>query len=460
MSKRISWAPVGGPRAVAAPQAPARRPSSAERAFLQVGVPAIADALTPREDAIGLLQLAAEVEHALLVQYLYAAASIDLSAGAESRNARRRIVTIAIQEMGHLIAAQNLLLSIGGREAHHFERDDLRTASDRNPLPLVLEGVSHAALAKFITIEKPDDIADAALKQRVEALAIEAETDAQFSLHPVIALYNAIYWIFQPDDDPFGRMRPPSALLRPGWHLKPEDFIDPSAIDRLASSPDEWAGFPGLTVATVHDSAEACDLLADVMEQGEGGGNKPGDSHFTGFLRVLDAFEARRLRVLPLCRTPRVRDQAASEDSQATILQNAYAERWARLLNLRYSELVLTIAHTLSLAVDDPRRPALSGLALSMMRPGLSDVIKHLTTLDAGTSGGAKAGPPFGLLAEIPTVSDVFWRRHRTFLVDHATAVAAIMNSAEFPNDAGATLVLQILDPINEVLAALLESNP
>jgi hypothetical protein len=39
--------------------------------------PRIADAATPKDDAIGLLKLAAEVEHALLVQYLYAASSIN-----------------------------------------------------------------------------------------------------------------------------------------------------------------------------------------------------------------------------------------------------------------------------------------------------------------------------------------------------------------------------------------------
>jgi len=43
--------------------------SGATRAILSAGVPRIADAATPKDDAIGLLKLAAEVEHALLVQY-------------------------------------------------------------------------------------------------------------------------------------------------------------------------------------------------------------------------------------------------------------------------------------------------------------------------------------------------------------------------------------------------------
>ena len=39
--------------------------SGATRAILSAGVPRIADAATPKDDAIGLLKLAAEVEHAL-----------------------------------------------------------------------------------------------------------------------------------------------------------------------------------------------------------------------------------------------------------------------------------------------------------------------------------------------------------------------------------------------------------
>lgn len=447
------------PRALERGDAAPRPPSTAERALLAVGVPTTAGATTPREDVIGLLQLAAEVEHALLVQYLYAAASVDMTVGTDNRKAHRQITTIAIQEMGHLVAVQNLLLAMAGPDAYHFGRDGIRASSDRNPLPLVLERVSHAALAKFITVERPDDLADPALKKRVDDLGAEASSDAQFTLHPVMALYNAIYWIFQPDDSPFGRMTPPADLLREGWHLKPEDFVAAAVIDQFASSSSEWGGFPGLTVFPVHHAEEACDLLADVMEQGEGGGEKHTESHFTGFLHVLDAFEANRIAVIHLCRTPTVGDQPASEDPQATLIENPYAHLWARLFNIRYTELVLTIGHTVSLPIEDSNRMALSSIALTMMRPGLSDVIKHLTTLDVDAAGTAKAGPPFGLLDDtLPQEPAAFWARHRTFLDQNASAVTAITNSAEFSRDAEAPVVLQLFAPIDEALATLLGS--
>lgn len=49
---------------------------SISRILEQVGTPEVTGATTPKEEAIGLLQLAAEIEHSLMVQYLYAAASL------------------------------------------------------------------------------------------------------------------------------------------------------------------------------------------------------------------------------------------------------------------------------------------------------------------------------------------------------------------------------------------------
>lgn len=45
-------------------------------AIEQFGVPHVQTATTSKEDHAGLLMLAAEVEHALMVQYLYAAKSV------------------------------------------------------------------------------------------------------------------------------------------------------------------------------------------------------------------------------------------------------------------------------------------------------------------------------------------------------------------------------------------------
>src|SRR4051812_16396249 len=71
----------------------------------------------PRDKARILLETAAEVEHALLVQYLYAAFSLRGSEEVSDPDQQSALNDwfsvlhrIAREEMGHLMTAQNLLL--------------------------------------------------------------------------------------------------------------------------------------------------------------------------------------------------------------------------------------------------------------------------------------------------------------------------------------------------------------
>src|SRR5262245_52813884 len=83
--------------------------------------------LTPHDEAIFMLHTAAEIEHSLMVQYLFAAYSLQDSDAPESKKRvvmkwRRQILKIATEEMGHLISVQNILLLLGG--PLNFERED------------------------------------------------------------------------------------------------------------------------------------------------------------------------------------------------------------------------------------------------------------------------------------------------------------------------------------------------
>lgn len=115
--------------------------------LMETGIPVVEGVDNARDYAIELLRIAAEAEHALMVQYLYTAASVEKPT-VEGTNYHRKFLNIAIEEMGHLTSLQNLLLLLGGRDALHMQRDVMRRASDRNPLPFVLEPLSLAALAK------------------------------------------------------------------------------------------------------------------------------------------------------------------------------------------------------------------------------------------------------------------------------------------------------------------------
>src|SRR3954468_13476877 len=67
-----------------------------------------------REYAVFLLHVAAEIEHALMIQYLYAAYSLGGSGLSTDQQAlaghwRTVILGIAKEEMGHFVTVQNLL---------------------------------------------------------------------------------------------------------------------------------------------------------------------------------------------------------------------------------------------------------------------------------------------------------------------------------------------------------------
>src|SRR5262249_34700218 len=78
------------------------------------GSPRPLPAARARDAAIFLLHTAAEIEHALLVQYLYAAYSLGDPKDKTLRAWQDSIVTIAKQEMSHLMTVQGLLRFLGG----------------------------------------------------------------------------------------------------------------------------------------------------------------------------------------------------------------------------------------------------------------------------------------------------------------------------------------------------------
>src|SRR4051794_2866107 len=115
--------------------------------------------LAPHDEAVFLLHIAAEVEHALMVQYLYAAYSLkkpeDLPKERQAivRRWRKTLLGIAREEMGHLITVQNLLRLIGGPLV--LEREDYPFRGDLYPFHFRLEPVSKESLSKYIVAEMP-----------------------------------------------------------------------------------------------------------------------------------------------------------------------------------------------------------------------------------------------------------------------------------------------------------------
>jgi len=404
-------------------------------ALLAVGIPTVEDAPNPKAEAIGLLKLAAEVEHALLVQYLYAAGSV-------GGVAKAAITDVAVQEMGHLLTVQNLLLAISGLTAEslraevHFGRDGLRRTSGQNPLPFVLEEVSRNALAKFVVVERPHRIPDPVLEARVTQL--EADI-AALGVHPnpVFALYAAIRWLFQADDTP-----DPSGLgadlgFRAGWHIGDGDFVPPEIVERVAADGEEWGGFGGVIIRPVHDRAEALSALDEIASQGEGLPGGGADSHFAAFVALLDQFEAGSISVTPLPRTPFAPDQPTPEDDQPTPITQSYTMLWARLFNVSYELLLVDLAWAISSPVGSEQRQALIDLCLAGMRRAVGQLATYLATRRRLNDTDLRnAGPPFGLVDEsTPETVAAFRVRYDTLLARSGDVTAAIRAHPEFQGD-------------------------
>src|SRR6267154_4574593 len=124
-----------------------------------------------REALIYMLCEAAELEHGIMCQYLFAAFSLKQTAqeGLSPRELdaatrwRKRISHVATQEMLHLALVHNLLSAIGA--APHLARPNLPHPAGHYPagVQLALLPFGEAALRHFMYLERPEtyDLDDA-----------------------------------------------------------------------------------------------------------------------------------------------------------------------------------------------------------------------------------------------------------------------------------------------------------
>ena len=126
--------------------------------------PTMASAITTRANLIDALQEASELEHGLMLQFLFAAISLTqrmaegLTAAQEElvRTWKATLLGIAREEMTHLGTVCNLLAAIGG--APHFGRPNFpQSAKDYYPFAFVLTPLSDKTLYRFIRFELPQN---------------------------------------------------------------------------------------------------------------------------------------------------------------------------------------------------------------------------------------------------------------------------------------------------------------
>lgn len=416
----------------------------AQRELLfQVGVPVPVGEVTPREYAIELLKITAEVEHALMVQYLYAAASLDPALDVSPENYTVKVMRVAIQEMGHLATVQNLLLLTGGRQAIHLQRDVLRKSSELNAIPFLLEPVSLPALAKFVTVEMPARVPTTTIQKVAELLKI-AKKDAGVEPHRVGAIYAVLRWLFLPKKEAEAWLDLTTIAGFPAdFHLKDADLTPAEEMAALEAQIEEWdANLADFILETPRTCANAAEAITRVSEQGEGW-NEAQDTHFAEFLELVEAFESGKLNAMirPIAKSPTLQKGLGGE--KGVLITQPYTKAWGEVFSLQYTLLVLSIYHALVTRRPTDGTPGLRGglaeLALRGMRRIIVPVAHILATLPLRKGKPKLSGPPYDLDPAVLEMADdiVLEARHLERLDRLAQLYAQIEADPEFSTHSG-----------------------
>jgi Ferritin-like len=449
-----SEAAEGGPRG--------ERLRLLRKAIAEVGIPVV-QATTAREWAITLLQLASEIEHALMVQYLYASVSVPDKTGADGVNYRVKLRGIAIQEMGHLATVLNLLVLVGGSETVHLQRDVQRAASDLNAIPFALEPVTRTALAKFVAAERPLEVSEAD-RELVDDLVRLAEADIQGAARRVGVVYELLLYLFRDPAQPlpsidFGKLAPMPAKS----HLTEADLQNPSILDLHQATPGEWEVFEeDILLFVPRDCASAREALTAVANQGEGLLEAEEQSHFEQFLETVRAFDLGHVPEGTIAVSPTLGQHGPAG---GTLIDHPYTSLWGTVFHLQYTLVVMSIQDSYRSPRPADGSPGLRGRlssdAVKRMRRVIDEIGNLLTTLPLNATGTLLAGPPYDLDPDSLDQPQASLHASHLALLDQLEALyQSIEAAADLATHAGHAGVITNLRKVDRAHRKLFEPAP
>jgi hypothetical protein len=122
----------------------------------------VRDFADPYIELLRLIRDATEIEHALLLQYLYAAFAVkpkyDKLVGDPGTPNASTLLGVAMQEMQHLTVVNGFLVALGG--APNLLAQEFPFDPDIYPFTFNLEPLSRPALAKYVFAEAPPGVLD------------------------------------------------------------------------------------------------------------------------------------------------------------------------------------------------------------------------------------------------------------------------------------------------------------
>ena len=414
--------------------------------------------MTWHDQLVWLLHLGATLEHALMVQYLYAAYSLGGKQVPQNyhhivKEWQESILAVAREEMGHLITVQNVLTFLGA--GFSLSRAQFPWAIEW----FNIEPFSMGSLACYVNAEMPES-EDFPEREEIEELVKQHLNKAALPVHPVAEIYREIITLLSDTKRiPESALQPDTYLRQASWDewgrgYKPAPRPLDAAGNLVSTTPDvdRKAQFDShVLVYQVATRTEALEALNAVSLQGEGveDHKKQGEwTHFQRFVKIYREFkEIQSSDWSPAARAA-VNPSTEPGSKADNYISCEQTRNWAVLLNVRYWMLFRYLAHTFQInptgAPYEPNVRAmlmhrvfgemyqLKALSGKLFQMPFRDVDADPDTPD---SMRINAGPPFELPSNsrLPASDADCWSMHRDSVAASRAACEAILSGNPTP---------------------------
>jgi Ferritin-like len=352
-----------------------------------------------REALIYMLYEAAELEHGIMCQYLFAAFSLkqreDEGLTGDELEAvlrwRKAVAHVATDEMLHLALVQNLLSAIGS--APHLARPNLPAPARHYPagVNLTLVPFGEPALRHFMFLERP------------EGMELEGAEGIDAPVHEAVPLLAEGDVVPQPQD--FATIGHLYRSIEHGIDHLAEKFGERNlfAGPPRAQATSDYFHWPELVAVT--DVASARQAIDTILEQGEGARGHWQDAHFGQFVRILDEYrelKAENPDFEPTRPVLFATVRRSEHDDTVPRIADDVTSRCTDLFNVGY-EVLLQMLHRYFAHTEetDAQLMTLSRAAIALMVGVLKPLGDMITTLPVGPDHpGMTAGASFELFYE------------------------------------------------------------
>lgn len=361
--------------------------------------------INTREELIIALAEAAEIEHGLLVQYLFAAFSMKRREDEGITPAQqmllmdweRVVLKVAHEEMYHLANVFNLLAAIGGTPHLGIPSFPKKTRSSFIPSPTVkefvyypfdfqLEPFNENSIYRFIISELPEGQSP---PKSPKSLFKAGSPD------PLV--YNHIGQLYE--------------LIASGFARIPEKVL--FVGQRTSQDQDSWG--LGLNLMVVNNLQSAVDAITAIVKEGEGTADGRAESHYGRFCRLrylLTLQQERDPNFTPsrniVC-NPRTRANSDVEED-ASLIDHGVTLRLARLFNDLYSTMLIMLMQYYSFGGEtQDQRNCLKNESRHMMSSFIRPLAEMLTEMPVKKQAGSTqmAGACFEVNSPLQLSRDV-----------------------------------------------------